>query len=543
MAYNSGVAAGTPLADLIFCIGASCIFGEIERQLAAVNLQNFVPGHDASEFWGEDLTASLDCNGNVNASHVAYVDDVAYPGMAHSSMVIDKIASCMTIIVNTVSAFLFEANLDAGKTEVTLRLAGPGINAVKQRILDEWRTIAFPTHHGLRRVNVVDKYVHLGMSTNASCTRQPEISARKRSSMDALGPIATKCFKVESIPLAHKVSITWSHIFSRLLFGAGSWGILNKQETSSLSSAVMHSWRRATCTTYKQREEQSLPPISDGTVLQRYELMAPLTMVRLLRFNLLVRVACSNNVILKVTVHAAMASPKSWIAAVQQDFEWMRNLASDTGSDAFDDVDNITKLITDIRLRPLYWKKVIKALCSTKQANLLQEHPECQDTENGPAIACQLCRYVCFTPSQLAVHKFSRHGIIKEARMFLDDSNMCPSCFRRFPSRTQALKHMSVSKRCAGYAEFTDVLETKIVNALDIAEDERLKGTRSSGTHDTCQISHLQTLQGPFRKQHAACFKSRPRYKVVDSTFTNCQADHFAPCDGRCILCGGEGVT
>ena len=203
----------------------------------------------------------------------------------------------------------------------------------------------------------------------------------------------------------------------------------------------------------------------------------------------------------------------------------------------------MSQFIAAIKCRPLCWEKTIKALCNVRRANNVPMHPDCVDSAIGPAISCSRCPYVCFTPTQLAGHNFREHGIIAEARWYLDESNMCPSCLRRFPTRTQALKHMAASKRCAGFDQFAVALPGLTVHTLDAAEQLRIRSRASDGAHDSCQLSHLQTCQGPLRKQHELCFKSRPRYKLEEPPFTACQADYYAPCSCRCILCMGEGVA
>ena len=180
----------------------------------------------------------------------------------------------MSIIVNTISFFLFEANLDASKTEVIVRIVGVGKDAVKRNIKNAGNTISFPTVYGVRKVNVVDKYAHLGMSATADCSHKSEITIRRRICNQALGPIAAKCFSIAEIPVQKKVNITMAYVFSKLLCGAGSWCTLTKQEETSVSSVIMHSWRRATNSTFKERADNDMMPVDDEQVVQQFELMS-----------------------------------------------------------------------------------------------------------------------------------------------------------------------------------------------------------------------------------------------------------------------------
>ena len=125
----------------------------------------------------------------------------------------------------------------------------------------------------------------------------------------------------------------------------------------------MHVWRRKTGTTYQHRADAKLPPLSDAEVLRTYELMFPETMVRLLRLNLLVRIAAGPNSTMKATIFAARDAPKSWIAAVTLDFLWFKELCAELQSEFLDGCDKLTDWICIVRLNSLQWKKHLQKSC------------------------------------------------------------------------------------------------------------------------------------------------------------------------------------
>ena len=118
---------------------------------------------------------------------------------------------------------MFEANLLAGKTEIILRLVGPKAAGVKESLAEAGMKIAFQTCRGQQYVRVVNMYTHLGVNTTAGCSHSTELSHRRSSATHKLGCIASKCFSIESIPIEKKIAIARSHLFSRLLYGAGCW--------------------------------------------------------------------------------------------------------------------------------------------------------------------------------------------------------------------------------------------------------------------------------------------------------------------------------
>ena len=64
----------------------------------------------------------------------------------------------------------------------------------------------------------------------------------------------------------------------------------------------MHVWRRATNTTYLHRSKADLLPMSDMDVIKELSVMLPMTMTRLLRLNLLIRLAIGGNFLLKAVI-------------------------------------------------------------------------------------------------------------------------------------------------------------------------------------------------------------------------------------------------
>ena len=186
--------------------------------------------------------------------------------------------------------------------------------------------IQFQTLQGPQYVRVINKYVHLGVSTSATCAHAHEFAKRKASCMAAMGPIAKRCFGHECVPLEKKIEITRSLLFSRLMYGAGGWHTLTEAETKTFTSATMHVWRRVTESTYQHRINQHKLPLSDAEVIREYNLMLPMTMLKLLRLNLFITVAAGSNSTLKAVVFAARSAQKSWLVAVRQDFQWLQDV-------------------------------------------------------------------------------------------------------------------------------------------------------------------------------------------------------------------------
>ena len=128
--FSAGTAAGTLLADMIFCVGISCCMSLIDERIRASDLDLRLPAEGASDFWQCDLKGAMS-GGMAKCSHASYVDDNAYPGRAVCTDVLSKIGATIAIVYDCLSALLFDTNMGHGKTESILRIAGPGADEVK----------------------------------------------------------------------------------------------------------------------------------------------------------------------------------------------------------------------------------------------------------------------------------------------------------------------------------------------------------------------------------------------------------------------------
>ena len=308
------------------------------------------------------------------------------------------------------------------------------------------------------------------------------------------------------------MNIARSHLFSRLLYGAGGWPKLTLNQTKAVTSTSMHVWRRATRTTFKDRADAGLGRISDHDVIRQHALSLPTTMVSLLRINLFIRVVISSNSTLKAIVYAAKNSKKSWLAAVVEDFEWLRSCDASSKDPPLSRIKSIQEWIPCIQQAPTFWKTTVRNKCLSPAANIPIDPEVFPSMTIVDVQQCSECVYTCSSHQQLQLHRFKIHGHINPARRYVDALMFYPACLRRYETRTQALQHVTLSKNCAGYASIGDDIYEEVRDTLDKAEAARIRLEKSDGA--ACVLSNsLFPLTGPLRKQHVAMFKGRPLYQ------------------------------
>ena len=278
----------------------------------------------------------------------------------------------------------------------------------------------------------------------------------------------------------------------------------------------MHVWRRTTKTTYRHAVEAHEDQLCDEAVLKKFSLMATLAIIKLHGLNLFMRLASGKNSVAKASAFAAKDSQKGWFAAVTADFEWVKLVDATCKAPCLGTVQSIAEWIPLLKSRIRWWKLKIWDLCRIDEANRIEEAAtEGATCAIGDVFECEICQKVQPTLQQLGLHQFREHGIKREARRFIGPLVNCPACFRIYPTRTQAIRHLYSAPKCKGYDQLCVELPEDMVNELDTMETKRLQKAAASNAYDTCNLRCAENLCGPLRKEFVQCYKGRPKYHPV----------------------------
>ena len=99
------------------------------------------------------------------------------------------------ISVHVFRIFRLELNAAIGKTNATVRCAGPGAAKLMKQLEALDFLIPCPLEGGgIFELRIVPAYKHLGMITRPDLALKDELGARFGSMHQALRPIANKCF-------------------------------------------------------------------------------------------------------------------------------------------------------------------------------------------------------------------------------------------------------------------------------------------------------------------------------------------------------------
>lgn len=165
VAFTKGGTAGTPLADLIFCIGTSCALSIIDVRFVSKGLQSMMFAGDAAQFFQCQMDDVIDDTCHISCSSVSYVDDTGSGGFCPARSVIKNITGASIVVHETLYQFLFEASYVPGKTEIILRATGPDARETKAALLEMGHVITCQSTVGIFTFRVVNNYKHLGVTT------------------------------------------------------------------------------------------------------------------------------------------------------------------------------------------------------------------------------------------------------------------------------------------------------------------------------------------------------------------------------------------
>ena len=226
-----------------------------------------------------------------------------------------------------------------------------------------------------------------GILTPPNLSLNPELTARNASMREAMKPIASKCFRASGVPIDAKLKILQSLILSRGLFGSSTWHRPSVSELRKIHRNVMHAIRSA-CSAHFCEVEQ---PVSDQALIDKHGVMAPYTFVRLSRLRLAIRIADAAPIDLNRLLFVARGSAKSWLTAVEDDFDWLRIV-----SDRFAELRTPSHWWSSFRVDPKGMRKLITGICKDGCANRITVGARSAAEQSVCASAyeqCDSCNY------------------------------------------------------------------------------------------------------------------------------------------------------
>ena len=147
---------------------------------------------------------------------VTFVDDECIMLAADESRSLAAAIDCCTLVLSTTFQLLkLDVNWRPGKTECLVQMIGKH----GRDLVEKWRRDdGIPVPQCDMRINVVDRYRHLGTMVMANGNDVPNARLRAKSAKEANGPLALRIVGSGHIPAPLKLSLYMSLVESRNSF-------------------------------------------------------------------------------------------------------------------------------------------------------------------------------------------------------------------------------------------------------------------------------------------------------------------------------------
>ena len=424
-----GCTAGNPIADLIYIASDACLERRLREALRVDGLVFSISDEDAMPYFGiHEVPAVHDL------SRIAYVDDGVIPILAPASLIAARVRQTASIAQKYYEEFGFALNFVPGKSADVLAFAGTGAQQARKQIFVEDQGLVHCLSGGGQSfvLRVVPRYKHLGGYIVASGDVTQEIGPKMAMVRNTSRQLHRPFLRDPEVAPGKKAQVMQSLILSRGLHLASCWPILSSRKTKALQRAVVDMLHPL----LGQKDVRER--ISDDEVITRLGVLHPLRLPTLMRSNLAIRIANqAPPQILVLLLFAARASSRSWLRALEADFD---HLATSSVLSEFVGKP-VAAWFAFFREHAGQAKKVVlKAVCNSNWISVV-ERVHIREFSTY----CTLCGEAAVDRQALSVHMCRAHGVRRFVWAYVDGLT-CLVCGLMFASHQRLIENHIAEK-------------------------------------------------------------------------------------------------
>ena len=439
-----GTRPGSPVADVGFNLLMSDILDELHHKLQ-----------------DDELISSHLLEFPVAIPPITWVDDLAVPIVTMSPA--DLIPITRRVLQHIHQVFYgkgLQINYAKGKTEAVIMFRGP--EADRHRLdffsetQDTYITTSTDTH--VFRVRAVASYKHLGVRFQMDADLDHELQCRLGQARTAFHEVRRPIFGNRHISCKARLQLLQSLVFSKLLYGSGTWYEVSRRVLQKLESAVMRYFRSVVGVGFWQGER-----LTDDDIRAKFQIPTLRTMVAVARLRFLKHVASHGHDYHRDLLIAERATTKGWLYEVEDDLRWMASCSdlssmpvipgsSDMWSPFFDWLRTSTpswKSWIRRTMRMHYLRENLAGECKSFHAQMFQMlrdngavlHEPVLETDSAPKHACPECEALFDTATGVAVHRAKKHGIHCPIKDYVQ-SETCPGCLKHMWTSQRVIQHL-----------------------------------------------------------------------------------------------------
>ena len=241
VATTKGSRPGDSWADVVFNILFSAILSEVKEQLTAQGLLLTIPAPSDRTIWKGTVPYSQP----QPVWQATWADDLALLlKFTNPQKAPFELAHASSHLLQALRKYGMKVTLGAGKTEALLLLRGKGALAERRKIFSR-ADPSLPVFDEDCVVNLplTTTYRHLGGQITTACNMMAEIRQRISKARSAFWRIAKSVLRNQHLDLKHRLQIFRAAVLATLLWGAGAWPWLSKQEYQLFQVAVWELYR------------------------------------------------------------------------------------------------------------------------------------------------------------------------------------------------------------------------------------------------------------------------------------------------------------
>ena len=456
VATSRGTTPGDPVGDILFNMLFRLILQDVRTELQQHPNVEWIGTH-------KDETGIFDDRPlpDMAFAEIAFVDDVAY--IVHAPSPEQTIGLVQTIL----SAFKDQAakrglrvNFAEGKTEVLVNLVGAGSRAFKTKLWHDMKgRIPIITETEACVVQAVHQYKHLGSFLQEKAIPAKDRACRVTDARKAAGALVRPFFAKRHISLDTRKLIFAALVCSRHLYNVHVWAWTTDDDIEKWASGLRDLVRKMLGFS---SDEVPWFQMTTDELYAMAGLDAPADALHAARLRYIKRAIKVAPPILWRLLWRTK-SKQSWMARLQQSFDWFLQHYPHLGPEAPQDLEGwLTMVAVDTG-----WKGRVKtALKACRQFRLRQAegrkwtlsitghlrnlggYPHHQPVSNQPGWTCGTCGQVFRTKRAVAMHASKVHGYRQIAKYFVLGQD-CVACGKRFFSRHRNIRHFQTSMRCS----------------------------------------------------------------------------------------------
>ena len=451
-----GTRPGDSFADVVFGYMMAKVLHKFQADMDALGLLLHIPDEEAFSPQTPNPGPRFPFVGP------CWMDDLCICLTAANNRILEQALGTATgAILDTFKGFAMTPNLQPGKTAIVISPRGQGTNQWKKRLfgpLTDGSFFCMGEHHPYR-VPLVTEYTHLGGKVHFSTLVKKEIKIRLGQAHQEFNKHRKLLYQNVHFAMDKKRELFQSLILSRLLYGAETWSIPDRQTREYLHGGIMGLYKRLLKWPFDK-------PISDEEVLYRTGMPSPSELLRVRRLRYLGSLMALGS----TASWGLLNQDHEWQELIQDDFRWMWHQLQSC-SDLGEPEAHMPRWIEVIRWHRGYWRRLVRRasehaigvqrrefLVSSAHTRFLSYLEDFEFILNrrtsapaclgeGPKFGCMSCQVSCKTLGGEGAHMHRAHGEVHPVRTLMG-STQCGACLREYFTMGKLKAHLIRSTSC-----------------------------------------------------------------------------------------------